>query len=100
MTDIHYLIGLFLIPGVGPVMLRKLLAVIGSPKNIFSAEMKDLAAVKAERGLCGILSREPQHIDLLSREAVLPVHKISGVRLSLELKGFVRRSNWIRFCLS
>jgi predicted Rossmann fold nucleotide-binding protein DprA/Smf involved in DNA uptake len=90
MTDIHYLIRLSLKPGVGPVMLRKLLAVIGSPENIFSAGMKDLATVKAERGLCGILSRE----------AVLPVHKILGILLSLELQGIVRRSNRIRFCLS
>jgi len=53
-----------------------------------------------ERGLCSVLTREPKHIDVLSREAALPAQKILGVLLSLELKGIVRQSNGKRFYLS
>ncbi len=41
-----YWIGLTLVPEVGPVMSKKLLAALGSPENIFRAGMEDLLAVQ------------------------------------------------------
>jgi predicted Rossmann fold nucleotide-binding protein DprA/Smf involved in DNA uptake len=43
---------------------------------------------------------EPQHIDVISREIRLPVHKILDILLSLELKGVVRQSDGKRFYLA
>jgi len=78
-----------IIEELAPV-LRGFIAV----KNRKAVEISD-----EENGLCGILTREPKHIDLLSREAALPVHKILELLLSLELKGIVRQSNGKRFYL-
>jgi DNA processing protein len=52
-----------------------------------------------EKSLCRVLSREPMHIDAVSREASLPAHKTLEVMLSLELKGVVRQSGGKRFYL-
>jgi DNA processing protein len=46
MPETGYWIGLSLVPDVGPVMSRKLLAEMGSPENIFRAGLKDLLAVR------------------------------------------------------
>jgi DNA processing protein len=46
MTESRYWIGLSLVPDVGPVISKKLLAVFGSPEYIFEAGLKDLLAVK------------------------------------------------------
>ncbi len=46
MSATGYWIGLTLVPGVGPVMSKKLLAALGSPENIFRAGMEDLLAVQ------------------------------------------------------
>src|SRR3990172_6097860 len=46
MSDTRYWIGLSLVPEVGPVMSKKLLGLLGSPRNIFSAGINDLLAVK------------------------------------------------------
>jgi DNA processing protein len=53
-----------------------------------------------EKSLCRVLSREPRHIDTVSREAALPAHKTLEVMLSLELKGVVRQSGGKRFYLA
>jgi len=53
-----------------------------------------------ERAVCDLLTGEPKHIDLLSREVVLPVQRILDLLLSLELKGVVRQSSGKRFYLS
>jgi DNA processing protein len=53
-----------------------------------------------EKSLCRVLSREPMHIDEVSREASLPSHKTLEVMLSLELKGVVRQSGGKRFYLA
>ncbi len=53
-----------------------------------------------ETRLCGFLTREPKHIDILSRETGTPVHKLLDLTLSLELKGIARQSNGKRFYLS
>ena len=53
-----------------------------------------------EKSLCTCLTREPQHIDAISREIRLPVHRILDILLSLELKGVVRQSDGKRFYLA
>ncbi|MEJ2695351.1 MAG: DNA-processing protein DprA [Candidatus Sulfobium sp.] len=53
-----------------------------------------------ERSLCRALSREPRHIDTVTREVSLPAHKTLEVMLSLELKGVVRQSGGKRFYLA
>ncbi|MBI5633013.1 MAG: DNA-protecting protein DprA [Nitrospirae bacterium] len=53
-----------------------------------------------EKGFCACMTREPRHIDLISRELRLPVHKILDILLSLELKGVVRQSDGKRFYLA
>jgi len=53
-----------------------------------------------EAGLCGVLSREPKHIDLISREHGRPVQRTLELLLALELKGIVRQSGGKRFYLS
>ncbi len=46
MTEARYWIGLSLVPDVGPVISKKLLAAFGSPEYIFEAGLKDLLSVK------------------------------------------------------
>lgn len=58
------------------------------------------ALPEEESRVCGLLTREPKHIDLLSRECRLPVNTILNLLLSLELKGVVRQSSGKRFYLS
>jgi DNA processing protein len=53
-----------------------------------------------EGTVCGLLTGEPKHIDMLSRESGLPVHTILDLLLSLELKGVVRQAGGKRFYLS
>lgn len=53
-----------------------------------------------ESRVCTVLSREPKHIDMLSRETMLPVQQILGVLLSLEMKGVVRQGAGKRFYLA
>ncbi len=67
---------------------------------IRKSDCRPVAAVSEEEGrVCGLLTREPKHIDLLSRESELPVNTILTLLLSLELKGVVRQSNGKRFYL-
>lgn len=61
---------------------------------------KDIEITGDENRLCSFLTREPKHIDILSREAGVSVNKILNILLSLELKGIVRQSNGKRFYLS
>ena len=68
---------------------------INKAKNTQSIDLSE-----EENRLCSVLTGEPRHIDLLSRETALPVHKILELMLSLELKGIVRQSNGKRFYLS
>jgi DNA processing protein len=46
MSEAGYWIGLSLVPDIGPVISKKLLAEMGSPENIFRAGLQDLLAVK------------------------------------------------------
>jgi DNA processing protein len=53
-----------------------------------------------EQTLCSCLTGEPKHIDIVAREAGLPVHRILDILLSLELKGVIRQSDGKRFYLA
>ena len=67
---------------------------------IRKSDCRPPAEISEDEGrICGFLTREPKHIDLLSRESALPVHTILTLLLSLELKGVVRQSNGKRFYL-
>lgn len=70
-------------------------------KGFIRAEQRQAARLSDnENRLCACMTREPMHIDLLSREAQLPVQIILDMLLSLELKGLVRQSGGKRFYLS
>lgn len=65
-----------------------------------SNEKKTLLEINdEEKAICNILSEEPKHIDNISRELNMPVAQLSGMLLSLELKGVVRQLDGKRFCL-
>ena len=49
MSEARYWIGLSLVPDVGPVMSRRLLALMGTPENIFKAGRKDFLSLKGLR---------------------------------------------------
>jgi DNA processing protein len=62
---------------------------------------REAAAISAdEERICSALSREARHIDLVSRQADLPVSTVLDLLLSLELKGVVRQSGGKRFYLA
>lgn len=52
-----------------------------------------------ERRLCDIMTAEPRHVDMLSRESGMPVSKMLGILLSLELKGVVKQTEGKKFYL-
>jgi DNA processing protein len=56
--------------------------------------------LEEESGFCNFLTREPKHIDMISREAGLPVNKVLNLLLQLELKGIVRQSDGKRFYIA
>ncbi|MEW6108545.1 MAG: DNA-processing protein DprA [Nitrospirota bacterium] len=67
---------------------------------IKAKDKKTINLTEEESSLCNILSREPKHIDLLSRESGIPVQKMLNLLLSLELKGIARQSSGKKFYLS
>jgi DNA processing protein len=70
-------------------------------KGFIRSETRDqVELTEEEKGLCACMTREPQHIDVISREIRLPVQKILDILLSLELKGVVRQSDGKRFYLA
>ncbi len=67
---------------------------------IRKADCRPPAEISEDEGrICGFLTREPKHIDLIAREGALPVHAALNLLLSLELKGVVRQSGGKRFYL-
>lgn len=52
-----------------------------------------------DKRVCDILTGEPMHIDILSRELSLPPAKALAILLNLELKGIVRQADGKRFYL-
>ncbi len=53
-----------------------------------------------ESSLCTVLSREPKHVDLISRESGLSVNQLLNLLLSLELKGIVKQASGKRFYIA
>lgn len=53
-----------------------------------------------ENRLCTMLSREPKHVDLISRESGLSVNQLLNLLLSLELKGIVKQASGKRFYIA
>jgi len=53
-----------------------------------------------EQGLCDIMTAEPKHVDMLSRESSMPASKVLGILLSLELKGIVKQAEGKKFFLA
>lgn len=53
-----------------------------------------------ERRLCDIMTAEPRHVDMLSRESGMSVSKVLGILLSLELKGVVKQTEGKKFFLA
>jgi DNA processing protein len=69
-------------------------------RGFMKMRSENTAEISPEEGvLCAALTREPRHVDVVSREATLPVHKTLELLLSLELKGLVRQTNGKRFYL-
>ena len=66
---------------------------------IRSKEKSRIEVTDEEKGLCNLLSGEPKHIDIISRESGLPASKALGILLGLELKGAVRQTAGKRFYL-
>jgi len=70
-------------------------------KGFIRAEAGKAVTLSADESrLCASLTREPRHVDTLSREVALPVQKMLDMLLMLELKGVVRQLNGKRFYLS
>jgi len=67
---------------------------------IRSKERAKIEVTDEEKDLCNLLSGEPKHIDIISRESGLPASKVLGILLGLELKGAVRQTTGKRFYLS
>lgn len=53
-----------------------------------------------EKRLCDIMTAEPKHVDMLSRESNMPAQKVLGILLSLELKGIVKQAEGKKFFLA
>lgn len=66
---------------------------------IRSKEKAKIEVTNEEKNLCDLLSGEPKHIDIISRESGLPTSKALEILLSLELKGAIRQTMGNRFYL-
>ncbi|MBI5187706.1 MAG: DNA-protecting protein DprA, partial [Nitrospirae bacterium] len=64
---------------------------------------KDKARIEVtdeERNICNVLTGEPKHIDIISRESGMPASRVLGILLSLELKGVAKQTAGKKFYLS
>jgi DNA processing protein len=66
---------------------------------IKSMEKKKVEISSEEKVICDIMTGEPKHVDLLSRESGMPASKTLAVLLGLELKGVVRQTEGKMFNL-
>lgn len=66
---------------------------------IKSREKAKVEVSDEERRLCDVMTGEPKHVDIISRESGLPASKALGILLGLELKGIVRQTEGKRFYL-
>ena len=70
-------------------------------KGYIRAGRKECVQLEGEESrLCTMLSREPKHVDLLSRESGLSINQLLGLLLSLELKGIVKEAGGKRFYIA
>lgn len=53
-----------------------------------------------EKRLCDIMTAEPKHVDMLSRESKMPAQKVLGILLSLELNGIAKQAEGKKFFLA
>lgn len=88
--------GAKLVQNVGDIIeeLAPVLKGFIKTKEKVRAELSD-----EERRLCDIMTAEPRHVDMLSRESGMPVSKMLGILLSLELKGVVKQTEGKKFYL-
>ncbi|GAB4388877.1 MAG: DNA-processing protein DprA [Thermodesulfovibrionales bacterium] len=66
---------------------------------IKSKERKQVEVTGDEKALCDIMSEEPVHVDVLSRQSGMPPSRTLAVLLGLELKGVVRQIEGKKFHL-
>ena len=70
-------------------------------KGYIRIKQKESAPLMGEENrLCAMLSREPRHVDLISRESGLSVNQLLNLLLSLELKGVVKQASGKRFYIA
>lgn len=70
-------------------------------KGYIRSELNERVRLEGEENrLCAMLSREPKHVDLISRESGMPVTQLLGLLLSLELKGIVKQASGKRFYIA
>jgi DNA processing protein len=67
---------------------------------IRSKQRESVPLMGEENRLCTMLSREPKHVDLISRESGLSVNQLLSLLLSLELKGIVKQASGKRFYIA
>jgi DNA processing protein len=70
-------------------------------KGYIRTELKERVQLEGEENrLCTMLSGEPKHVDLISRESGLSVNQLLNLLLSLELKGVVKQASGKRFYIA
>jgi DNA processing protein len=70
-------------------------------KGYIRTELRERVQLEGEENrLCTLLSREPKHVDLISRESGLSVNQLLNLLLSLELKGIVKQASGKRFYIA
>lgn len=70
-------------------------------KGYIRTELKERVQLEGEENrLCAMLSREPKHVDLISRESGMSVTQLLNLLLSLELKGIVKQASGKRFYIA
>lgn len=81
--------------------LKKFIASKRNPnmKDFILKGIDALEMSSEEKAICNILGLEAKHIDNISRELNIPVSRLSGILLSLEMKGIIMQLDGKRFCL-
>ncbi|RPI36712.1 MAG: DNA-protecting protein DprA [Nitrospiraceae bacterium] len=67
---------------------------------IRTQQKENIALGEEENRVCMMLSREPKHVDLISRESGLSINQLLNLLLSLELKGVVKQASGKRFYIA
>ena len=67
---------------------------------IRASQREKITLAGEEEKLCSMLSRDPKHVDIISRESGLSVNQLLNLLLSLELKGIVKQVSGKRFYIA